>query len=97
MAGFGPEQSFFVVGSTDLARAEIMMARIREQIESLPELKASGEFEISAAAVPLTDLPDPKSSEAASLEAQVAALAYRITEMARAALAASAKSTTASA
>jgi phosphoserine phosphatase RsbU/P len=93
MAGFGPEQSFFVVASTDLARAEIMMARIRGQIESLPELKASGDFEISASVVPLTDLPQAKSGEATWLETQVATVAHRITEMARAALAASAKST----
>ncbi len=88
MAGSGPEQSFFVVASTDLARAEVMMARIRGQIEALPELKASGEFEISAAAVPLTDLPEAKSSEETLLQTQVAAVAHRITEMARAALAA---------
>jgi len=97
MAGFGPEQSYFVVASTDLARAEIMMARIRGQIESLPEIKASGEFEISASAVPLADLPETKSSEATLLEAQVAEVAHRVTEMARAALAASAKSTAVSA
>jgi sigma-B regulation protein RsbU (phosphoserine phosphatase) len=93
MAVFGPEQSFFVVASTDLARAETMMARIRGQIEMLPELKAGGEFEISASAIPLTGLPGMGSGEAKSLEAQVAAVADRITEMARTALAASAKST----
>jgi signal transduction histidine kinase len=93
MAVFGPEQSFFVVASTDLVRAEIMMTRIRGQIEILPELKAGGEFEISASAIPLTGLPGMGSGEAKSLEAQVAAVADRITEMARTALAASAKST----
>ncbi|MFZ3341995.1 MAG: hybrid sensor histidine kinase/response regulator [Terriglobales bacterium] len=97
MAGFGPEQSFFVVGSTDLVRAEVMMTRIRGQIESLPELKASGECEISASEVPLTDLPEKKPSQSTLLEAQVATVAHRVTEMARAALAASAKSTTANA
>ena len=92
MAGFGPEQTLFVVGSTDLTRAEIMMARIRGQIEMLPELKGSCEVEISAAAVSLTDLPGSGSTEAKSLEAQVAAVAQRVTEMARAAMASSAKS-----
>jgi phosphoserine phosphatase RsbU/P len=92
MAGFGPEQSYFVVASTDLARADVMMARIRGQIAALPELKAGGEFEVSASEVPLTDLPDTKSSDATLLETQVAAVAHRVTEMARAALAASAKS-----
>jgi hypothetical protein len=56
MAAQGPEQTFFVVASTDLIRAEIMMTRIREQLGSLPELTASGEVEVSASAVPL---PDP--------------------------------------
>src|SRR3984885_6693568 len=93
MAVFGPEQSFFVVASTNLERAEVMMSRIRGQIEMLPELKAGGEFEISASAIPLTGLPGMGSGEAKSLEAQVAAVADRFTEMARTALAASAKST----
>ena len=97
MAAFGPEQSFFVVGSTDLERVEVMMARIRGQIETLPEIKASGEFEISAAAVPLAGLPEKKPSDGTLLEAQVAAVAHRITEMAQAAVAASAKSTSTSA
>ena len=97
MAAFGPEQSFFVVASTDLERVEVMMARICGQIEALPEIKASGDFEISAAAVPLGDLPEKKSSEGTLLDAQVAAVANRITEMAQAALAASAKSTSANA
>src|ERR1700690_3083081 len=92
MAGFGAEQSFFIVASTDLGRAEVMMARIRGQIAALPELKAGGEVEVSALEVPLTDLPDTKSSEGTLLETQVAAVAHRVTEMARAALAASAKS-----
>ena len=82
MAVFGPEQSFFVVASTNLERAEVMMSRIRGQIEMLPELKAGGEFEISASAIPLTGLPGMGSGEAKSLEAQVAAVADRITEMA---------------
>ena len=47
MASAGPEQSFFVVASTDLARAEIMMTRIREQLGKLPALKAGGEVEVS--------------------------------------------------
>jgi signal transduction histidine kinase len=80
----GPEQSFFVVASTDLNRAEIMMARMREQLAKLEELKASGEFEVSASAVSLSDLPGSQS-----LEAQVAGVADRVTEMVRVALATS--------
>jgi hypothetical protein len=74
----GPDQMFFVVASTDLTRAEIMMTRIRGQLGNLAELSASGEFEISASAVPL---PDPAA--APSLEQQVQEVADRVTEMVR--------------
>lgn len=83
-----PEQTFFVVASTDLTRAEIMMTRIRGQLEKLPDLKAAGELEVSAAAVPL---PDPAAGH--SLEEQVQEVADRVTEMARAALGAEPSST----
>jgi sigma-B regulation protein RsbU (phosphoserine phosphatase) len=87
MASPGQGQSFFVVASTDLERAEIMMARVRGQMEKMPELKASGEFEISATAVPLAPTSGTESLEGLSLDKQVAALADRMTEMVRAALA----------
>jgi signal transduction histidine kinase len=78
MTTAGPEQTFLVVASTDLARAEIMMTRIREQLGSLPDLKASGEVEVSASAVTLPDL-----AAEASLHEQVQNVAERVTEMAR--------------
>jgi signal transduction histidine kinase len=77
----GSEQTFFVVASTDLTRAEIMMTRIREQLEKQPDLKASGEVEVSARAVAL---PDPAAG--AALEQQVQDIAQHVTEMARLAL-----------
>jgi len=76
-----PEQTFLVVASTDLTRAEIMMSRIRGQLEKLPDLKASCELEVSACAVPLPDL-----AAGPSLEEQVQEVASRVTEMARSAL-----------
>ncbi len=87
MTAAGPGQSYFVVASTDLDRAEIMMARIRGQMEKLPDLKASGDFEVSASAVPLADFSGANSLEAMSLDKQVAAVADRVTEMVRAAVA----------
>lgn len=48
MAAAGPEQTFFVAASTATAGAEVMAARIREQMQSLPELAASGTFTVSA-------------------------------------------------
>jgi hypothetical protein len=82
IAAPGAEQSYFVVASTDLARAEIMMARIRGQMEKLEELKTGGEFEVSAAALPLADLPDRQT-----LEEEVNDVAARVTEMVQAAMA----------
>jgi signal transduction histidine kinase len=77
MTPSGAEQTFFVVASTDLTRAEIMMTRIRGQMGQLPELNASGDFELSASEVPL---PDPAAGQ--SLEQQVQEVATRVTEMA---------------
>jgi predicted aspartyl protease len=81
MTTAGPEQTFFVVASTDLPRAEIMMARIREQLGKLPDLKATGDLEVSASAV---TLPNPAAGH--TLEEQVREVAERVTEMARLAL-----------
>ena len=83
MAVAGTVQSFFVVASTNLERAEVMMDRIRGQMQNMPELTASGEFELSASAVPLPELP----AEASPLKKQVAEVAERVTEMVRAAVA----------
>jgi signal transduction histidine kinase len=80
MTSSGPEQTFFVVASTDVQRAGIMMTRIREQLEKLEELKASGDIIVSA-----TEIPLPPSADL-PLEQQVAQVADRVTEMARAAL-----------
>lgn len=75
----GPEQTFLVVASTDMERVPIMMTRIREQLEKVADLKASGELALSAAAV---TVPDPTRP----LEEQVQEVATRVTEMARLAL-----------
>jgi len=82
----GAEQSFFVVASTDLSRAEVMMARIREQLGKVRELKTSGEFKVSAVSVAL---PDPAA--ASTLEARMEAVANRVTDMTRLAMAAGAQ------
>jgi len=78
----GAEQSFFVVASTDLSSAEIMMARIREQLSNVRDLKTTGQLKVTAAAVPL---PDPL---AGTLEQRIAAVAHKVTEMTRLAMAA---------
>ena len=81
MTTAGAEQTFFVVASTDLERSQIMMTRIREQMDKLPDLKACGGFEVSAVAV-----PSPNSTAGTSLEQQVEEVAGKVTEVVRAAL-----------
>ena len=83
MTASGAEQTLLVVASTSEAKAEVMMMRIREQVE---ELKASTDFAISATGVPL---PDPAGL---GLEQQVAKVADSVTEMARSILAAQSNS-----
>jgi hypothetical protein len=67
----GLEQVFFVVASTDMARAPVMTARIREQLEKVAGLKANGELTLSVSAVSLPDAADP-------LEKQVLEVANRV-------------------
>ena len=74
MMAQGPEQTFFVVASTDVTRAETMMRRVREQLEMRAELKAAGELEIAVTAVPL-----PGSDK--SLAEQVGEVANRVIAM----------------
>ena len=78
MSASGLAQTFFVVASTDLPRAEIMMARIREQMGKLGDLQAGAELQVSACAVPL-----PDSAAGQSLQQQVQEVADRVTAMAR--------------
>lgn len=72
----GLNETFFVAASTDRERAEIMMKRIRQQLEAAAGFKAAGVLQVSAAAV---DLP---LREDGPLEALVQTTADRITEMA---------------
>jgi nitrogen-specific signal transduction histidine kinase len=74
----GPEQSYFVVASTDLERAEIMMARIRGQLGNLHELNAAGSFEVSASAIHI-----PAGSASGLVQKQVEELADVVAEMVR--------------
>ena len=46
-----PDEIFFIVASTTLELAEIMMTRIGEQLDACPELKASGVFTVSSSAL----------------------------------------------
>ena len=72
----GPVETFFVVASTDMARVGIMMERIREQIGSLPKLKASGTLRVTAEPIPKPTAGDPRT-----LEQQVWGIADYVGEM----------------
>lgn len=78
-AGHG--EVFFIIASTDLAGAEIMMERIRGQLGHCAELKGSGVFKVSATAVNL-----PAADSGGPLEKLVQQVADGITETATAAL-----------
>jgi len=78
MTASGADETFLVVASTDLERANIMMTRIREQLGKVAELKGTGELEVSALAVPL---PEPGAGH--SLEEQVREVAGTVGEMVR--------------
>jgi len=76
------EETFLVVASTALESAEIMMARIREQLGKVNDLNGAGELEVSASTVPFAKAA---SDRALSLEEQVQEVAQTVTEMIRAA------------
>jgi len=78
----GSEETFLVVASTDMKRAEIMMTRIREQLGKLTNLESAGELRVSAQAVPLPDI-----ATGLSLQDQVREVAVTVNEMVRTALA----------
>ena len=86
MGSGGTSQTFFVAASTDADRAEIMMKRIREQLEAGAGFKAAGILRVSATAVPLPSIEAGKT-----LEQSVQAVADKVTEMAMLAMAAKAE------
>src|SRR5581483_8898528 len=54
LAALGARETYFVVASTVLEGAAIMMNRIREQLELCPDLKANAVLTISAQPVDLS-------------------------------------------
>jgi signal transduction histidine kinase len=81
MTAAGAEETFLVVASTDLERANIMMTRIREQLDKVPDLDGTGELEVSASSV---SLPDGVAGR--SLPEQVQEVAQAVAEMVRSVL-----------
>jgi signal transduction histidine kinase len=71
----GVSETFFVAASTDLDRAEVMMKRIREQLQAGAGFTAAGVLKVSGTEVPL-----PSAEGGKTLEEVVQAVADRISE-----------------
>jgi Histidine kinase-, DNA gyrase B-, and HSP90-like ATPase len=77
MGNTGTNVTFFVAASTDMEQAEIMMKRIREQLEAGADFKAAGVLKVSATTVLL-----PSTGGGKPLEALVQEIADQIAETA---------------
>ncbi|MFY9789813.1 MAG: hybrid sensor histidine kinase/response regulator [Candidatus Sulfotelmatobacter sp.] len=69
-------ETFFVVASTDMPQVGIMTARIREQLERMPDFKTKCSLNIVAAPI---ELPPPVPSQ--SLDQQIQSVADYVTAM----------------
>jgi len=76
MGNIGPATTFFVVASTDMERAGILMDRIRNQVGGLPKLRASGTLRVTVEMVPTPPADDPQI-----LEQQILGVADHVTEI----------------
>lgn len=76
MATNGPEDTFYVVASTDMERVKIMTRRIIVQIGTLTHLKGTGTVRATARPVKL-----PAEIQSKSLEQQVEQVAEVVTEL----------------
>lgn len=72
----GADETFFVIASTGIEKASIMLDRIREQVGGLPKLKASGTLRVTAEAIPGAPAFDSRT-----LEQQVWGIADYATEI----------------
>lgn len=77
----GPDEMFFVVASTDMQRVQIMLKRIREQLESRTDLPGSGILTVSAVPIEV-----PSAISGKTTEAQVEEVAGQVTDMVKLAL-----------
>jgi len=77
----GPEETFFVVASTDLERSEIMTTRIRGQLDRIAGLSSKGQLTVNALPIELPSPGTGGSFPGGTLEEQVQRLADQVTEM----------------
>ncbi len=76
MGASGAAETFFVVASTDMERSGVMTARIREQLERIPELQSKSKLTISTLPVEL-----PAENRRETQEQQVQVLADCVNDM----------------
>jgi len=76
MGTSGAGETFLVVASTDMERCGVMTARIREQLERLPDLKSKCTVTISSTPVEL-----PSDSPGKNLDQQVQTVADCVTQL----------------
>ena len=81
MSKSGPEETFFVVASTDMEHVDIMLTRVGEQLGALPQLKGAGTAHMTARPVGLDSLLMEPGKMPMDLEAQVQMVADRVTEI----------------
>ncbi len=91
MSRSGPDETFFVVASTDMEHVNIMLTRVGEQLDALPQLKAMGTARVTAQPVLVaSSLVESSPTESSlkesgkppmKLEEQVQSVASRVTEM----------------
>ena len=72
----GPEDTFYVVASTDMERVGIMTARITEQLGAIPGLKATGTLRATARPISF-----PPGMQEFTLDRQVEQVAVDVTRM----------------
>jgi len=81
MGKSGPDETFFVVASTDMEHVGIMLTRVGEQMDALPQLKAMGTASITAQPVLTEWLLKQSEGTPMKLEEQVQKVANGVTEM----------------
>jgi signal transduction histidine kinase len=81
MGRSGPDETFFVVASTDMEHVGIMLTRVGEQMDALPQLKAMGTALITAQPVLTEWLLKQSEGTPMKLEEQVQKVANGVTEM----------------
>lgn len=76
MGSATPEETFFVVASTDMEHSGVMTTRIREQLERIPEFASRAALMITAVPIQL-----PAADGSATLEQQVQEVADHVTSL----------------